>query len=60
MDGCEVDRTKEKDEIVVIGNSRENVGTSVSKIQQICQVSFAICRNARFTISILTLRLLRS
>mmetsp|Transcript_29775 Transcript_29775/g.70761 ORF Transcript_29775/g.70761 Transcript_29775/m.70761 type:complete len:196 (-) Transcript_29775:127-714(-) len=38
MDGCEVDRTKEKDEIVVIGNSRENVGTSVSKIQQICQV----------------------
>mmetsp|Transcript_2793 Transcript_2793/g.5648 ORF Transcript_2793/g.5648 Transcript_2793/m.5648 type:complete len:196 (-) Transcript_2793:84-671(-) len=36
--GCEVDRTKEKDEICIIGNSREAVGTSVSQIQQICQV----------------------
>eukprot|EP00960_Hanusia_phi_P077864 768749-Hanusia_phi.AAC.16 len=38
QEGCEVDRTKEKDEIVITGNSIEAVGTSVSQIQQICQV----------------------
>ncbi|EKX49014.1 large subunit ribosomal protein L9e, cytoplasmic [Guillardia theta CCMP2712] len=38
QEGCEVDRTKEKDEIVITGNSIEGVGTSVSQIQQMCQV----------------------
>jgi len=35
-EGCEVDRTKEKDEIMVTGNSLENVGRSCSLIQQMC------------------------
>jgi large subunit ribosomal protein L9e len=35
-EGCEVDRTKEKDEIMVVGNSLENVGRSCSLIQQMC------------------------
>ena len=38
QEGVEVDRTKEKDEIALIGNSLEAVGTSVSQIQQTCQV----------------------
>ena len=37
-EGVEVDRTKEKDEIALVGNSLEAVGTSVSEIQQTCQV----------------------
>jgi hypothetical protein len=37
-EGVEVDRTKEKDEIALVGNSLEAVGTSVSNIQQTCQV----------------------
>ena len=36
--GVEVDRTAEKDEIKLTGNSLEAVGTSVSLIQQTCQV----------------------
>ena len=38
QEGVEVDRTKEKDEICLVGNSLEAVGTSVSNIQQTCQV----------------------
>ena len=37
-EGVEVDRIKEKDEICLVGNSLEAVGTSVSNIQQTCQV----------------------
>ena len=37
-EGVEVDRTTEKDEIKLVGNSLEAVGTSVSNIQQTCQV----------------------
>jgi ribosomal protein L6P/L9E len=37
-EGVEVARTTEKDEISLIGNSLEAVGTSVSNIQQTCQV----------------------
>ena len=33
-EGCVVDRTKEKDDIMVTGNSLENVGRSCSLIQQ--------------------------
>ena len=36
--GVEVDRTAEEDEIKLTGNSLEAVGTSVSLIQQTCQV----------------------
>ena len=36
--GVEVDRTAGKDEIKLTGNSLEAVGTSVSLIQQTCQV----------------------
>merc|ERR1712205_215018 len=38
QEGVEVDRPKEKDEIALVGNSLEAVGTSVSNIQQTCQV----------------------
>ena len=39
QEGVTVERTKEKDEMVITGNSVEAVGTSVSQIQQICQVN---------------------
>jgi len=40
VDGVQVvaQRTKEKDELMITGNSVEAVGTSVSQIQQTCQV----------------------
>mmetsp|Transcript_415 Transcript_415/g.878 ORF Transcript_415/g.878 Transcript_415/m.878 type:complete len:197 (-) Transcript_415:77-667(-) len=38
QDGCKVERTSEKDEIMITGNSIEAVGVSVSQIQQTCQV----------------------
>jgi len=38
QEGVEVDRTTEKDEIKLTGNSLEAVGTSVSQIQQTTQV----------------------
>ena len=38
QEGCTVERTKEKDELMITGNSVEAVGTSVSQIQQCCQV----------------------
>eukprot|EP00284_Hemiselmis_tepida_P009953 CAMPEP_0174927652 /NCGR_PEP_ID=MMETSP1355-20121228/19590_1 /TAXON_ID=464990 /ORGANISM="Hemiselmis tepida, Strain CCMP443" /LENGTH=196 /DNA_ID=CAMNT_0016173769 /DNA_START=19 /DNA_END=609 /DNA_ORIENTATION=- len=38
QEGCTVERTSEKDEIMITGNSIEAVGISVSQIQQTCQV----------------------
>ena len=37
QEGCKVERTSEKDEIMITGNSIEAVGISQSQIQQTCR-----------------------